>query len=327
MPRAAAAALALILTVTLFLAAGCGGDDDGGGRETTLVLDFVPNGVHPGIYQALQSGEYGRNGIDLSVIKPGSSTDTLKLVASGRADFGIADSIDVASEVARGRDSRAVMALVQRPLGGLVTLRDAGIHSPRELEGKTVAITGVPSDTAVLHTEVSAAGGDLSQVEVESVGFDTIPTLLGGRADAITAFVPADATQIEAEGEATRSFPLDSNGGPRYPGLVVFASGELIDSDPDMDMVSGFVDATTAGYEQALADPGAAIEAMTDQEPGLDPELTRAQFDAYRPYFRLPGRPFGEIDPASIRGLSSFLVEQGLLDRPVTPSEFGTSGN
>ena len=324
MRGAAAAGLALALTVAL-MAAGCGGGDDGaGGRETTLVLDFVPNGVHAGIYRAVAGGEYTREGIDLRVIKPGSSTDTLKLVASGRADFGIADSIDVASEVARGRDSRAVMALVQRPLGGLVTLRDEGIDSPRELEGRTVAVTGVPSDTAVLDTELTAAGGDPGQVDVQSVGFDTIPALLSGRADAITAFVPADATQIEAEGEATRSFPLDGFGGPRYPGLVVFASGRLIDSDPAL--VSGFVEATTAGYTEALRDPGAAVEAMTDQVPGLDPGLTRAQFDAYRPYFRVGGMRFGVIDPASIRSLSSFLVAQGLLGRPVSPAEFGTSG-
>jgi hypothetical protein len=65
---------------------------------------------------------------------------------------------------------------------------------------------------------------------------------------------------------------------------------------------------------------------MTDQVPGLDPGLTRAQLDAYRPYFRVGGMRFGAIDPASIRSLSSFLVAQGLLGRPVSPAEFGTSG-
>ena len=48
------------------------------------------------------------------------------------------------------------MAVVQRPLGGVITLRDAGIQSPSELEGRTVGVTGVPSDDAVLDTVAAA---------------------------------------------------------------------------------------------------------------------------------------------------------------------------
>ncbi len=312
---------ALALAAAAMGAGGCGGGDgDGGGRPTTLVLDFVPNGVHAGIYDALERGYYADRGIDLRVIEPGSSTDTLKLVASGRADLGIADAIDVAGEVSRGRRVSAVMALVQRPLGGLVTLRREGISSPRDLEGRTVAVTGVPSDEAVLDTEVRAAGGDPGLVDRVTVGFDTIPALLSGRADAITAFVPADATQVESEGERTRSFPLDRNGGPRYPGLVVFASDSLIDSDPEL--IRGFIAATAEGYRDALDDPEAAVGALVDRNPELDPDLALEQLLAYRSYFTAPGRPFGAIDPTSVRTLSSYLVREGLLQRAVPAREF-----
>ena len=37
----------------------------GGPVHATLVLDFVPNAVHAGIYRALAAGYYRRAGIDL----------------------------------------------------------------------------------------------------------------------------------------------------------------------------------------------------------------------------------------------------------------------
>src|SRR5207237_10190368 len=86
--------------------------------SATLVLDFVPNAVHAGIYRALAAGYYRRSNVDLHVIQPSSTADTLRLIAAGRADFGLADGADVADQVDLGRDAEAVLALVQRPVGG-----------------------------------------------------------------------------------------------------------------------------------------------------------------------------------------------------------------
>jgi len=53
-----------------------------------------------------------------------------------------------------------LMPLVQRPLAAILARGDRGITSPRELEGRTVGVTGLPSDEAVVDSEVSADGGD-----------------------------------------------------------------------------------------------------------------------------------------------------------------------
>ncbi|MCB0830397.1 MAG: ABC transporter substrate-binding protein, partial [Solirubrobacterales bacterium] len=87
----------LLLAATMALAVGvaaCGSSDDdsgdsgsgsaGGTQDATLVLDFIPGAVHAGIYEAMQKGYYEDNGINLKIIEPTSTADTLKLIDAGK---------------------------------------------------------------------------------------------------------------------------------------------------------------------------------------------------------------------------------------------------
>src|SRR3954454_25335254 len=94
-----------LLAAALLLSgvAGCGGSgaEPGAPVGATLVLDFTPNAVHSGIYAAQQHGYYRDGGIDLTVGKPGKSTDAPNLVAAGRTAFAILDIHDLG--IARDR--------------------------------------------------------------------------------------------------------------------------------------------------------------------------------------------------------------------------------
>ena len=298
------------------------GEDSGGGDEpvkATLVLDFLPNGVHAGVYEALASGAYRDEGIDLEVLTPTSTADTIRLIQSGKADFGLADGIDVATQIDAGRDVRAVMAVTQRPSGGLITLAGEGIDSPGGLGGKTVGVTGVPSDTAVFETMVEEAGGDPGASKVVTVGFGGIQALLAGRISAFTGYLPADAPVVESKGKQTRSFAFDEFGGPSYPGLVAFSTGSRIAEDPEL--VEAFVDATSEGYSRALEDPQAAISAMVEALPELDADLALETFRAYEPLISTSGS-LGSIDRDSVEQLSDFLVGEELISSPIDSSQF-----
>nr|MBA3420608.1 ABC transporter substrate-binding protein [Thermoleophilaceae bacterium] len=116
---ALAAALAIVGGAP---ATGCGGDSarpSGGERPLTLALDFAPNPVHAGIYAAAERAEDRARGIALRVRAPSASTDSLKLLASGRADMAVADIQDLGLARERGDDLVGVGALVQRPLAAV----------------------------------------------------------------------------------------------------------------------------------------------------------------------------------------------------------------
>jgi NitT/TauT family transport system substrate-binding protein/putative hydroxymethylpyrimidine transport system substrate-binding protein len=328
-------AFALISALVLGLVfVACGDDDEtttgaaGGGELTemtdaTLVLDFLPNGVHAGIYQALEAGYYEENNINLKIIQPTSTADTLKLIDAGQAEFGIADGIDVGNQIAEGRDAKGIMALLERPPGGLITLAKSGIDDPKELEGKTVGVTGVPSDNAILETVVSDAGGDPENIDVVTIGFNGVQNLENEKVDAFTGFIPADGVQVEEDGEEIKAFPLDEWGGPSYPGLVVFSTQERIKAEPAL--MEAFVSATIKGYEDAFDDPEAAVEALVKANPGTEQGLAEATFDAYMPLFEGDAPTYGVFVEENLEALSKFMVENELAKSEIAPSRYGTN--
>src|SRR3954453_22677326 len=158
-----------LLAAALLLAglAGCGGSgaEPGAPKGATLVLDFTPNAVHSGIYSAQAEGFYEDAGIELHVQVPGESTDAPNLLAAGRADFAILDITDLGIADENGLELVGLMPIVQRPLAAVLARRDGPVKRPRDMDGHTVGVTGLPSDTAVVDSEVSADGGDPAGVE------------------------------------------------------------------------------------------------------------------------------------------------------------------
>jgi NitT/TauT family transport system substrate-binding protein/putative hydroxymethylpyrimidine transport system substrate-binding protein len=309
------------LIAAAVLLAGCG-EEETEATEATLVLDFVPNAVHTGIYCALDRGYYEANDLELEIVEPTSTSDTLKLIDQGRAAFGLADAIDVGQQIDRGLGAKAVMAVVQQPLGGVITLEEAGIRSPRDLGGRTVGVTGVPSDDAVLDAVVEGDDGNPEAVDTVTIGFNTVPALHSGRVDAITGYPAADGTALEQRGEEVRAFPLGEWGGPGYPGLVAFSTADAIESDPEL--MRAFVDATVRGYEDTLDNPDRCLEALVDQVPETDRKLAEAQLDAYLPLFQAPDGRFGALRPEAFAELSRFLREGGLAGEEIPPQRFAT---
>jgi NitT/TauT family transport system substrate-binding protein/putative hydroxymethylpyrimidine transport system substrate-binding protein len=292
--------------------------------KVTLILDFTPNAVHAGIYRALAEGYYKRENISLKVVQPTSTQETLKLIDAGRAQFGLADGSDVADLIDKGGDAQAVMALVQRPLGGLIALASEHLRSPADLAGKSVGVTGVPSDLAVLDTELHHAGVSPSRVKVVTVGFNGAQALLAGRIAAFTGFIPDDGVALQVSGHPITAFSLDGNGGPAYPGLVAFTTRKLIASNPQL--VRDFLAATVHGYEDTLAQPRQSLTALEHSNPTLPRKLTAASLSAYLPLFASAhDASFGFIQAPNVQAMSSWMTGARLIAAPISPTRYGTN--
>jgi len=326
MKRIAASLAALLLTTgpTAFLACGGSGaepDAPADGAAATLVLDFQPNAVHAGIYAALAEGELASRGVDLDVRIPGASTDAPKLLGAGSADFAVMDIQDLAIARERGADLVGVGAIVQRPLAAVIAGDRDAIRTPADLRGATVGVTGLPSDDAVLRAVLDSAGGDDGDPpETVTIGFDSVAALSAGRVDAATAFWNVEGVALAAAGVPTREFRVDEHGAPRFPELVLVTSRELLDSDPDLvaDVVAGIRE----GYETAVADPAAALDAEADAVPGLDREVLDAQMEALEGAFSPPL----ELDREELEAWAGYAVDYGIVEeRPDVEETFDLS--
>ena len=309
MSRVAALLAAALLAIG---AAGCGGGgaEPGAPEGATLVLDFTPNAVHSGLYAAQRQGFYRDAGVDLTIREPGSSTDAPKLLEAGRADLAILDIHDLGIARERGLDLVGVMPLVQRPLASVIARADGPVRRPRDLEGHTVGVTGLPSDDAVVDSEVRADGGDPARVDPITIGFNSVSSLASGKVDAATGFWNAEGVALRDKGVPIRVFKVDEYGAPPYPELVITASRSTIERDPKL--VDAVVAATARGYRFAVANPAKALDDLLGSVPGLDRAEQAAQLHALLP--DLEPAPF---DPAVLRAWARWDLEHGLLHRPV----------
>jgi NitT/TauT family transport system substrate-binding protein/putative hydroxymethylpyrimidine transport system substrate-binding protein len=288
----------LSLLALLACLAGCGGDDDAGGAPRgTLALDFQPNAVHAGIYAA----------DNISIRVPSASTDSLKLLAAGRADMSVVDIHDLGLARERGADIVGVGALVQRPLAAVIA-RGSGVRRPRDLEGRRVGVTGLPSDDAVLRAVVEHDGGSFERVRRVTIGFSAVPSLITGRVDAVVSFWNAEGVALRERGVETREFRVDAYGAPRYPELVLAVTRETLDERGEL------VDSTLAelesGTRTALHDREATIAELV-RASGADEPLVRAQFRAVAPALTPPLR----LDREALEGWARFDARFGILRR------------
>src|SRR5271165_6476248 len=141
-----------LMLVAALILAGCRQKareaSPGSPRQVRVILDYLPNAVHVGFYQAETAGYFRDERLNVRIDAPTSSSDTLRLMAAGQAEFGLVSLLDFMSVRAKGEPLKIIMALEQRPLGALIALKKNGIARPRDLNGRLVGTTGVISDEA-----------------------------------------------------------------------------------------------------------------------------------------------------------------------------------
>lgn len=303
-----------LLAAALALAgvAGCGEDgaEPGAPQGASMVLDFTPNAVHSGIFTALSKDLYKARGVDLTVREPGESTDAPKLLAAGRAEFAILDIHDLGIARERGLDLVGVMPIVQAPLAAVIARSDGPVQRPRDLEGRTVGVTGLPSDEAVVDSEVSADGGDPAEVDRVTIGFNAVAAVAAGKVEAATGFWNAEGVALRQQGVPVRIFKVDQYGAPRYPELVLTTSRATLEKDAEL--VDAVVAATRRGYALVADNPEAGLDALLAANPSLDRADQAAQLRALGP--DLHPQPFV---PRQLRAWAAWDRSHGLLSEPV----------
>ena len=112
-------------------------------RQLTLVLDYLPNADHVGIFMAQERGEFAKAGLDVRIVTPSDPAAPLKLLAAGRADIAISYEPEILLARDKGLEVLSIGALAQRPLTSLMAVKGRSVD-PAKLAGKTVGTAGHP---------------------------------------------------------------------------------------------------------------------------------------------------------------------------------------
>src|SRR5882762_4164452 len=111
-------------------------------KAYTLILDFVPTGEYVPHYTALEKGWYRDEGLDVKIVRGQGSADTVKRIAAGQGEVGISDiSALIAARANTDVKVKAIALWYRRPPHGIFVRADSPIKTPRDLEGKKLAIS------------------------------------------------------------------------------------------------------------------------------------------------------------------------------------------
>jgi len=312
------------------LGTGCGQkseDVEAQSESLTLALDWFPNPDHAGIYQALDRGYYEEAGLDVEPRTPSDPSAPIRQVAAGAVDLAISYEPEVILARNEGLPVVAVAALVPEPLTSLVSLPgETPIREASDLRGKTVATAGIPYQRAYLDAILDEAGIGADDVDPVDVGLSLLPALLGGRADAVLGmFWNVEGVELEERDDRPIIFPVDELGIPPYDELVLVASTDRVEEDPES--IRLFIAALEQGTAEAAEDPQAATAALLDANPDLDPELTRAQVRATVRALtsHQRGQPYGYMNPREWEEFAGFFADSALVERRFPASELLTN--
>ena len=308
-----------LLVGAALLGAGCGARTEpqgpGRARPFNLMLDFFPNADHAGIYMALAQGRFAQAGLDVHPQIPSDPSAPLKLLAAGRADMAISYEPELLLARDKGLALMSVGALVQRPLTSIIALGPTHITTPAQLGGKRVGTAGIPYQSAMLQTAVSAAHAPAAH-EV-NVGFDLVPAMLSRRVDAtLGGFWNYEGIQLGLAHRPATVIPVDRAGIPTYDELVlVVREDEVRHRGPE---IRAFLQALSEGENAVRADPSRAAATLVAANHDLDPRLQLGSIHhSISAFFPTEaGRPFGYADPRVWQTFGQWMYDHRLLTRP-----------
>ena len=308
---------ACLMVLILFMLAGifsCRASGSGNLREITVILDWVPNTNHTGIYVARDRGYYREAGLEVEIIQPseGGSAD---LIAAGKGDFGISyqEQVTYARTAGDALPIVAVAAIIQHNTSGFASPADRGIETPADFEGKRYGGWGSPTEVAMLKGLMEKYGADYQKLEVVNIGASDFFTSVERDVDFAWIFYGWDGIKAELIG-FDLDFMLLQDLDPVldfYTPLII--TGEDIIKN-DQELVRDFLEATQRGYSFAIDDPQKAAEIFLQENSELDRDMVIASQKYLSENYVSYEEGWGFMRLEIWESFSSWMYENGLLN-------------
>ncbi len=316
-------------TSTTSAAQGSGSSSSTAPAAATLnvELDWVPNPDHVGLYYAQDKGYFTDSNLTINFRQPSNAADPIKLVALNKVDLAITYEPEMFYGQQSGLPAVAVATVVPVPLNSMIVAPGETVTSLDQMKGKSVGVTGIPSDDAFYETFLKTAGLSSGDVTKVNVGFNLVPSILSNKVDAIIGgYRNVEAIQIQQEsGTKPTVFPADELGVPSYAELVVAANADRLASDAAYaDAVKRFVADLVKGTDDAIADPSGTTAIMkqeTEYKPAFLDESVPYTLSLLNP---AAGTKTGCIDVANWQSYGEWMKGEGLITSTPDASTIAT---
>ena len=229
--------------------------------KVVLMLNWYLYSEHAPFFLGKERGFYDQEGIDLDIQEGRGSGVTVQAVAANTATFGYVDVPTMIKAAAKGAPVKSVGVALQLSPMSVMGFAEKNIRTPKDIVGKTVAITPGDSMSQIWPLFLKKTG--IKETDFKTVAGDAqtkLNAVMNGQADLLLGYVMDQAIKLQ---DATKK--------PVYPirfadyGVNMISSGIIVNSETlkaKPDMVKRFLRATTRALEESEKNPEAAVDAM-----------------------------------------------------------------
>jgi NitT/TauT family transport system substrate-binding protein len=275
-------------------------------------LKWVHQAQFGGFYEA-QEKYYRPAGLDVEIRPGGVDFPAIQMVASGSEDFGVAgaDQILLANE--KGIPVVAIATIYRRTPFVLFARKTSGIASVKDFVGKNVGVKLGGNEELTYRAMLRSAGVDAAAIHEVPVKYD-LGAFLAGVVDVWPGYVINEVLSIQEKGvDLTLIRPADYN--INFYADTLFTRQSVIDANPDR--VKAFVQATMAGWHEAVEHPEQAAALGCRLSPELNPDHEVAMMKASIPLLKPQQLPLGKMEIEEWRSLHDQLLALGFLEHRV----------
>jgi putative hydroxymethylpyrimidine transport system substrate-binding protein len=293
-----------------------------------IALDWFPNPDHVAIYYALDKGYFAKAGVNVSPTTPSDPSAGLKLVATNRFDLAIYYEGDLFYAAAQGLPVMAVGALIPTPLNSMIIKGGSKIKTLKDLKGTTVGSAGLPFDGAVLQTITQRQHFASNAIKGVNVGYNLVPALLTGKADAIVGgYWNIEAVQVANQtGKKPTVFKMGQLGVPNYDELIIVANKDKLKSDSTYaSAVRHFLAGLKQGIVAARNDRAGSIAIMKKDSTYKQKDLNQMIPLTLAALGQTQGAKLTCFSGAQWQRFANWLVKTKLLKKAIAPSTIETN--
>lgn len=284
-------------------------------QEVTVLLDWVPNTNHTGMYVAIEKGFYQQQGLEVSIIQP-SEGGPAGLIAAGQGEFGISyqEQVTFARTSPEPLPVVAIAAIIQHNTSGFASPVNKGISRPRDFEGKKYGGWGSPVEEAMIKALMESDQADFNKTEILTIGAIDFFAAVNEYVDYTWIYYGWDGVAAEVK-KFPIHFILLQDYAPEldFYTPVIITREELLKKKPEL--VRKFLNATQKGYQYSIENSESAVKDLLKHAPEIDLDIAIASQKYLASQYQSDATYWGMMKIERWEGYARWMFERGLIEK------------
>ncbi|MFS0726819.1 ABC transporter substrate-binding protein [Paenibacillus sp. 1P07SE] len=294
--------------------------------KITLRLNWKYKGEFAPFYVTKEKGIFEKYGLDVDVEEGSGSVAVLQVISQNREAIGVTSAVEPVQGIEMGMPVKIIASYMSKSPIMLLSHPDTPVHTPKDLEGKTLVSSSGSTFTGIYEHFLSYNDTDYDKVDhimVETGARNTL--FLNKEADAVAVFSTNEYPIFEqAMGQELVPMYL-ADFGFDLTGLSLISNDAFIQDNPNT--LKRFLAAVDEGFAYTLEHPEEAAAISKSLFPDVvDEEIVIEQIKrtgelAIRP----EGKPYGWSDGEKMETMAQRMLESGLMDTRQSADRYYTN--